>query len=42
MSCQAEYDHDDWEPIDVQVGPRTGTIFHVRLQGDEPPVSTKC
>ena len=35
MSCQAEYDHDDWEPIDVQVGPRTGTIFHVRLQGDE-------
>lgn len=35
MPCQAEYDHDDWEEIDIQVGPRTGTIFQVRLQGDE-------
>ena len=35
MPCQAEYDHDDWEEIDVQVGPRIGMTFRVVIHSDE-------
>lgn len=35
MPCQAEYDHDGREPIDVQVGPRIGMTFRVVIHSEE-------
>ena len=35
MPCQEEFDDLDWEPIDVQVGPRIGMTFRVVIHSAE-------